>query len=349
MLFELPAGDRLKLERIANSGKEEHRIVFRARILLACDQNKKVGDIAREFDTRPNTVIKWRDRYLSQGMDGIYDAPRAGKPNVYPPDLEKRILDLIGTKPPEGYATWSGPLIARELSVSRDKVWNILRKEGVQLQRHRSWCVSTDPEFSSKAADIVGLYLNPPENAIIVSIDEKPGMQALQRTTGYIRSDSGKVVRAYKSTYKRNGTLNLFAALNIASGSISAKTTRRKTRSDFLEFMDEIISDHEGKVIHAILDNYCTHKRCEEWLKKHPTVHFHYTPTSASWLNQIEIWFSIFSRATLKGASFESTDALALQVKTYVKDYNKHPKPFKWKKREVKGSQIRDTIANLRN
>ncbi|MHB8395579.1 MAG: IS630 family transposase [Thermoplasmataceae archaeon] len=349
VLFQLAEKDRLELERIAHSGKEEHRIVWRAQMLLACDVGKRISDIASEFRTRPNTVIKWRDRYLSHGIGGIYDAPRSGKPKVYPADLVKRILDLIGTSPPPGHATWNGPLIADSLGVSRDKVWNILRKEGIQLQRQRSWCISTDPEFSVKSADIVGLYLDPPENAIIISVDEKPGIQALQRKTGYVYADSGKIVRAYRSTYKRNGTLNLFAALEVASGSVSAKTTGKKTRSDFLAFMDDVVKDHEGREIHVILDNYCTHKRCDAWLEQHKKVHFHYTLTSASWLNQVEIWFSIFGRTTLKGASFESTDALASAVTAYVSEYNLHPKPFKWKKREVRGSQIRDTIANLRN
>ena len=348
-MLRLTEEQRSGLERLARSGKEEYRIVWRARILLACSEDRRIVDIAREFGTRPNTIIKWRDRYSSHGISGIYDSPRSGKPRIYPQELAKKILDLIGTPPPRGHAEWNGSLIAEELHASRDKVWNILRSEGVQLQRHRSWCISTDPEFAQKAADIVGLYLDPPDNAVVISIDEKPGMQALQRMTGFVHADNGKIVRAYKSTYKRNGTLNLFAALEIASGTVSAKTTERKTKSDFLAFMDEVVADHRGIEIHAILDNYCTHKRCDDWLKEHPNVHFHYTPTSASWLNQIEIWFSILARTTLRRASFESTEALASSVKSYVNEYNKHPRPFKWKKRDVKGSQIRDTIADLRN
>lgn len=349
VLLEINAKDRVELEGIAKSSKNEHRIVWRAQIILACGKGGRVSDIAREFHTRPNTVIKWRDRYRINGTAGIQDLGRHGKPPKYPKELTRRVIDLLDKVPPPGHATWNGTLIGKELGVSDDIVWKILRQEGIQLQRHRSWCVSTDPEFSEKAADIVGLYLDPPENAIVISIDEKPGMQALQRKTGYVYADNGKIVRAYKSTYKRNGTLNLFAALAIASGSALAKTTKRKTRSDFLEFMDDVVSDYQNKDIHAILDNYCTHKRCDQWLTDHPNVHFHYTPTSANWLNQIEIWFSIFSRATLKGASFESTDVMASAVRSYVDEYNAHPKPFKWKKRGVKGSQIRDTITSLRN
>ncbi len=347
----LTVKERKILDRMSRSGKEEHRIVWRSNLVIACADNRKIVDIAKEYHTRPNTVIKWRDRFISHGIEGLFDSPRSGKPKTYPDDLTGRILSLLGEKPPSGHATWNGPLIARNLNISGDKVWSILRKEGIQLQRHRSWCVSTDPEFTQKSADIVGLYLNPPDNALVLSVDEKPSIQALQRTTGYVETDSGKIVRCYKSTYKRNGTLNLFAALNIAAGSVKAKTTKRKTRSDFLEFMDGLLNDLPGEVkeIHVIMDNYCTHKKCDEWLSKHSNVHFHYTPTSASWLNQIEIWFSIFSRATLRGASFESTEKLTTAIVDYVKEYNENPRPFKWRKRKVKGSQISDTIINLRN
>ena len=353
----LTVNERKMLERISRSGKEEHRIVWRANLVLACADNRKIVDIAVEYHTRPNTVIKWRDRFKADGIAGLHDAPRSGKPKTYPDDLREKVIAILNQDPPSGYAVWNGPLIADRLNASKDKVWNILKKEGIQLQRHRSWCVSTDPEFTGKSADIVGLYINPPDNAIVISIDEKPGIQALQRTTGYVETRSGKIVRAYKSTYKRNGTLNLFAALNVAAGSIKAKTTGTKKRLDFLEFMDDLLhdlpernhKDQDVRVIHVILDNYCTHKRCDEWLLKHPDVKFHYTPTSTSWLNQVEIWLSIFSRSTLKGASFENTDQLAISIEDYVREYNKHPMPFKWRKREVKGSQIRDTIITLRN
>ncbi len=170
-----------------------------------------------------------------------------------------------------------------------------------------------------------------------------------------MRTDSGKIVRGFKSTYKRNGTLNLFAALNVMTGMVNAKTTRTKKRPDFLKFMDELLMelpeintmDQKVREIHVILDNYCTHKRCDEWLSMHPNVKFHYTPTSASWLNMVEIFFSILSRETLKGSSFRSTDALSEAITAFVKEHNGKAKPFVWKKREVKGSQLRDTIGNI--
>jgi transposase len=227
-------------------------------------------------------------------------------------------------------------------------VWRALRKEGIQLQRTRSWCVSTDPEFAAKAADVIGLYLNPPERAIVFCIDEKPTIQALSRKTGYVRTSSGKVVRGLQSAYKRNGTLNLFAALNVATGEAIGKTTATKTRPDFQAFMDDVVKDIPlTQEIHVVVDNYCTHKKNDDWLKIHPNVTFHFTPTSASWLNMVEIWLGILTRKTLKGASFDSTRELAQAIEDFCEAYNAAAKPFVWRKREVKGSQLRNTIQNL--
>ena len=196
----------------------------------------------------------------------------------------------------------------------------------------------------------MGLYLNPPENAIVISIDEKPSMQALSRTTGVIKTSNGKIVSAVKSTYRRNGTQNLFAALEVATGIIHGMTTKTKKRVDFLAFMDDLMSElpqDDNVHFHVVLDNYCIHKRCHEWLELHKNVTFHFTPTSASWLNQIEIWFNIMSRKVLRGASFDSTNELSQAVLGYIQAYNKSAEPFIWKKREVHGSQIKNSLSNL--
>ena len=182
---------------------------------------------------RPNTVGVWRQRFAVSSLAGLRDAPRSGKPAKYGVELRDRILRQLELAPPAGMASWDGGSLARALSVSDDAVWRVLRKEGIQLQRRRSWCVSTDPEFAAKAADVIGLYLNPPENALVLSVDEKPSIQALERTRGYVHTSSGKVVQGLQSTYKRHGTLNLFAALNVATGTIRGKTTQTKKRADF--------------------------------------------------------------------------------------------------------------------
>lgn len=194
-----------------------------------------------------------------------------------------------------------------------------------------------------------GLYLNPPQNALVLSVDEKPSIQALERATGYVQTDNGKIVRAFRSTYKRHGTLNLFAALEVATGAVRTRITHKKRRIEFLEFMDQVLSDlPAAKEIHVILDNYCIHKRNEAWLTAHPNVSFHFTPTSASWLNQVEIWFGILSRKALRGASFRNQDQLRQAIEEFVETYGPTAQPFLWRKREVKGSQLRNTIVNLR-
>jgi transposase len=240
--------------------------------------------------------------------------------------------------------------VAATLQGSVHAVWRVLRQQGICLQRQRSWCVSTDKEFAAKAADIVGLYLDPPAKAIVLSVDEKPSIQALERKTGYVETDSGKIVRAYKSTYKRHGTLNLFAALRVATGEVKTAFTQRKRREEFLQFMDQIVEESlSEQELHVILDNYCTHKKCDAWRAQHLNVHFHFTPTSASWLNQVEIWFGILSRKALRGLSAKSTTELRQAIEAFIVAYGKHAKPFKWRKREVKGSQLRNTIVNLCN
>jgi transposase len=335
----------------SNSGRQEKRLVDRARIILLSAEGISDMEITRRLKTRPNTVGKWRKRYSEQGVAGLYDAPRSGKPFMYEASETRReILETLESPVPKGQATWDGKSVAEKLGISKHKVWRVLRKEGISLQRQRSWCVSTDPEFATKAADIVGLYLNPPQKALVLSVDEKPSIQALERATGYIHTSSKKLVRGLKSTYKRHGTLNLFAALEVATGQIHSRITELKRRVEFLEFMDAVVADYpNSEEIHVIMDNYCIHKKCDVWLKAHPNVHFHYTPTSASWLNMVEIWFGILSRKALRGASFTSCEELATAIGDFVEVYNEKTEPFTWRKREVKGSQLKNTIANLRN
>lgn len=339
-----------ELERLSRSRSGEVRLAERARIVIACLQGRRNDDVAHEMGLRPNTVGQWRRRFAAHGIAGLRDEPRSGKPAKYGIELRDRILAQLELPPPEGMASWDGGSLARVLGVSDDAVWRVLRKQGIQLQRHRSWCVSTDPEFAAKAADVIGLYLNPPQNALVLSVDEKPSIQALERARGYVQTSSGKIVQGMKSTYKRHGTVNLFAALEVATGVIRGKTTQTKKRADFQEFMDEVIEGQPaGRQIHVILDNLNTHKKNDDWLAAHPNVTFHFTPTSASWLNQVEIWFGIFQRKTLNNASFGSIEQLTKAIHDFTAAYNENAAPFVWRKREVKGAQLRNTIVNLRN
>ena len=326
-------------------------MVERARIVLFRLEGKEIQQVARELRVSIPTVTKWCKRFSLWGVRGLFDALRSGKPVKYDAAFRNRILALLEQPPPEGQSRWDGPAVAERLGSSVHAVWRILRREGIHLQRQRSWCVSTDKEFAVKAADVVGLYLNPPLNAVVLSVDEKPSMQAIERPSGYVETDSGAVVRALKSTYKRHGTLNLFAALEVATGQVKTKITELKKRADFQSFLEGVIAEQPAdKEIHVILDNYSTHKKNDGWLAKFEgRVLFHFTPTSASWLNQIEIVFSLLQRKALTGASFTSKDQLRDAIEAFIRRHNERAKPFRWRKREVKGSQLRNTIINLCN
>jgi len=342
--------DRKILEAWVRGRTTEIRLAERARIIMLCLQGNSVKDIAKTLDIRPNTVILWRQRFDNKGISGLSDLQRSGKPCIYGDAFRHRVLTTLEETPPSGQSRWDGPAVARHLGTSVDAVWRVLRKEGICLSRQRSWCVSTDPEFTTKAADIIGLYLNPPEKALVLSVDEKPSIQALERATGYVETDNGKIVRGIKSTYKRHGTLNLFAALEVMTGAVHTQTTTLKRRVEFLEFMDQVMLEMpKNREIHVILDNYCIHKKNDAWLSEHPNVFFHFTPTSASWLNQVEVWFGILSRKALRGGNFKSTDDLRRAIEAFVATYGPTAKPFRWRKREVKGAQLRNTIVNLYN
>jgi len=241
--LECSAEDAASLVAISKNRAAEARAVERARIILACLAGKEIQQVAREFGVSVPTVSKWRKRFAFWGLRGLKDQPRPGKPITYDAAFRNRVLALLEQPPPPGMSHWDGPGVAEKLGSSVHAVWRVLRREGIYLQRLRSWCVSTDKEFVPKAAEIVGLYLNPPVNALVLSVDEKPSLQAIERPTGYVETDSGAVVRALKSTYKRHGTLNLFAALEVGTGQVHSKTTDYKKREDFLGFLDGVLAE----------------------------------------------------------------------------------------------------------
>jgi len=284
-------------------------------------------------------------------LQGLGDAPRSGKPARYDADTEKRVLALLDQAPPKGYSHWNGPRLAAALAgVSKAQVWRILRRHDICLERRRSWCISTDPAFGPKAADVVGLYLNPPENALVLAVDEKPSIQALERAQGYLRLPNGKALNGFSHCYTRHGTTTLFAALEVTTGLVKTAHYQRRRRREFLDFMNEILDAHAGREIHVVLDNLSTHKPKEDrWLKRHPNVHFHFIPTYSSWLNQVECWFSILSRQALRGASFTSPRQLRQAIDDFVAVYNQNAAPFEWKKAVVFPSRPTSKYSNLRN
>jgi transposase len=318
-------------------GSCEQRIVERARIIPLSHEGVTVENIARQLDTRPARVSKWRQRFAQDRLSALSDAPRPGKPRTCDSETEARVLALLDQPSPKGYAQWNGPLLAEALGdVSADQVWRILRGRGIQLERRRSWCITTDPEFGPKAADVVALYLNPPENAVVVCVDEKPHIQALPRAQGYLRLPDGRAVNGFRHCYKRHGTTTLFAALDVVTGEVQTGHYARRRRREFLDFMNEVVAANPGREMHVILDNLNTHKpKRDRWLQRHPQVHLHFTPTYSSWLNQVECWFSILSRSALRGASFTSARQLREAIDQFVTAYHADAAPFEWTKAVV--------------
>ena len=306
-------------------------------------------EIARQLRTRPARVSKWRRRFAERRLDGLRDGERKGRPSIYDQATEKRVLALLDEPPPEGYGKWSGPVVAQALGdVSVDQVWRVLRKYDISLERRRSWCISTDPEFVPKAADIVGLYLNPPQNALVLCVDEKPSIQALERAQGWLRLPNGKALNGYSHCYKRHGTTTLFAALDTATGQVQAGHYKRRRRREFLDFMNEVIAANPKREIHVVLDNLNTHKpKDDRWIKRHPQVHLHFTPTYSSWLNQVECWFSILTAQALTGVSFTSPQQVCEAIDRYVKAYNATAAPFEWTKAVVQPSAPKVKYADL--
>lgn len=231
-------------------------------------------------------------RFAQSGLVGLRNAPRPGAAPRYDAGTKRRILAKLDDAPPSRYATWTGSLVADALSdVSEHQVWRVPAAESIHLQRQRSWCISTDPQFAAKAADVVGLYLDPPESAVILSVDVKPHIQALERAQGYLKLPNGKAVTGFSHEYKRHGTTTLFAALEVLTGMVVGGHAHRRRRRDFLAFMNEVASAHPAQELHVILDNPNTHKpKHDRWLARRKNVHFHFTPTHANWLNQIECW-----------------------------------------------------------
>lgn len=345
----LTEDERARLTAWTRGGTTEQRLAQRARIVLAGAAGRATKEIASQMGLRQATISKWRTRFRKDGLAGLVDRARSGKPPVYGEDTEKRILAKLDELPPQGYPTWSGGLLAKVLGdVSEDHVWRVLRQHGIQLQRRRSWCLSTDPQFAQKAADIVALYLNPPENALVISVDEKPAIQVLERAQGWLRLPNGRALRGQGFEYKRHGTTTLFAALEVHTGIAYIAHHKRRRRVEFLDFMNRLVARYPDTELHVVLDNLSTHKpKHDLWLARHPKVHFHYTPTHASWLNQVEVWFSILTRAVLRNLSATDPKQVCGAIDRFTAARNEHPVPFDWTKEVVHPGGLKNHYADL--
>jgi len=348
---DLSETERQELERWRRAGKTESRMLSRIQVVELAAQGLSSRQIAARLGLRRPTVLKWRRRFGQRRLEGLRDAPRSGPPRRYTAETERRILAQLDQSPPAGRARWNGRLLAQALGdVSPYRVWAVLRQHGIELERRHSWCVSTDPEFARKAADVVGLYLDPPAGAVVLSVDEKPAIQALERAQGWLRLPNGRSLQGFNHEYKRHGTTTLFAALEVFTGTVTTAHYPRRRRREFLDFMNQIVTAYPGRELHVIVDNLSTHKpKHDRWQARHPHAHFHYTPTHASWLNQVECWFSILSRQALRGASFTSVVQLREAIDRFVANYNQTAAPFEWTKRFVQPGRLKHRYADLRN
>jgi transposase len=341
--------DRAVLEARCRAATTAQRDVRRAQIVLLAADGASTRSISRSVGVEEAVVSTWRNRYADEGLEGLKDRKRSGKPKSYTAETDKRILAVLDEPAPAGYARWTAPLIAKRLGdVHEQHIWRVLRQHKIDLAGRKSWCESKDPEFVAKAADVVGLYVAPPENAIVICVDEKPSIQALQRAQGYLKLPNGRTLTGRSHDYKRNGTSTLFAAFEMATGKVTAAHKKRRRRVEFLSFMNDLVAAYPGKKLHVILDNLSTHKpKDDRWLKRHPEVRFHFTPTSASWLNQVEIWFSILEGQSLAAASFTSVKQLREHIDAFIENYNHSAEPFVWTKAKVaqrpfKGRRLSD-------
>jgi transposase len=347
--IDLTDEERDELEGLARSTKSEHRMRQRARIVLLAADGLATRAIARDVGCTIGTASKWRVRYAAHRLAGLEETGNRGAEAKYTAETGRRILAVLDGAPPAGHGRCTAPLMARLLGdVHEQYVWRFLRAQNIDLAGRKSWSVSQDPEFAAKAAEIVGLYLDPPEGALVIAVDEKPHIQALERAQGYLKLPNGRALTGRAHHYTRHGTSTLFAAFDIANGEVGARHYKRRRRVEFLDFVNRIVAAHPGREIHVILDNLNTHKpKRDGWRTRHKNVHLHFTPTHASWLNQVECWFSILGRQSLHGASFTAVAQLRKHIDAFVERYNQTARPFAWNKSEVHQKRLKPRFADL--
>jgi transposase len=330
--IELTDAERASLEAIVRSPRSEQRMVTRARVVLAAAAGMPNRRIAEAVELSERKVGVWRNRFAEHGLDGLKDLPRPGKPLVYDHDKRVEVFKTACSEPPAGETHWTVRSLAEAVGVGKSQTHEILSQADLKPHQVRSWLTSLDPEFDTKQADVCGLYLSPPENAIVVSLDEKTSIQARQPIRKELPIEPGKPARR-EFEYKRHGVQALLAALLVHTGEVIGEVYDRNTRVEFLAFLDKLETEiSAGKEVHAILDNLQVHKTPEvnAWLDDHPRWTFHFTPTHASWLNQIELFFSILTRRLLRRGIFTSQTDLHDQLLKFIDRYNPTAKPFAW-------------------
>lgn len=333
--MKLNEQDMAELQSVMRKQTGNAAMARRARCVLLCASGERRVDIRLTLGCDDGFISRWTRAYAADGLAGLV-SHHPGRAPVRPvAKLEARVLErTLKSKPRDGSTHWSSRKLAAELGdVSFSAVQRIWRKHGVRPHRLDTHMVSDDPDFEAKAAEVIGLYLQPPEHAIVFCVDEKTAIQALDRRDRQLPLSLGRA-ESHGFEYKRNGTLSLFAALNTATGEVMGKTADRHTSEQFVRFLEDIVADHhEDQQIHVICDNVSSHKTAlvETWLLLTPNVRIHYTPTYSSWLNQVEIWFAKIQRDVIARGIFPSTKDLDKKIMRYIREHNKHSKPIRWK------------------
>lgn len=328
----LTVEEKQELERWAQSRTLPAGDVFRARVILALAAGRSYREMEKSLGTSAPTIARWRKRFEQRRLDGLEGLHRGSRPQVATATVQARVVRRVQQKPGDGSTHWSCRKLASELGLSKSTVQRILAQARLKPHRLEHYVASNDPEFESKAADVIGLYLHPPQHAAVFCVDEKTAIQALDRLDPVLPLSPGRAER-HGFEYYRHGTLSLYAALDVKTGKVEGKTAKRHTSTEFLSFIQELVRKARwAKEIHIVLDNLSAHKTkaVQQFLKENPKVRFHFTPTYSSWLNQVELWFAKIQRDVIARGIFTSVADLARKLRKYIRAYAKSAKPFRW-------------------
>jgi transposase len=332
-VIELSEEEERDLRAVLRTPSAFQQQAVRARIVLRAADGVSNSEIAREVGVSLPTVGLWRRNFSERRMEGLHDAPRSGRPRAIDDDQVHRVLAKTLESPPDATTHWSVRRLAAATGVSSSTVHRIWRDHKLKPHQVRSFKFSRDPQLVEKVIDVVGLYLDPPKGALVLCVDEKTQIQALDRTQPTLPIKPGKAQRMTHD-YKRNGTTSLYAALEIATGEVTGACHPRHTHQEFIAFLNTLVRAFARKPLHVVLDNSSTHSTAEvkRWLERHPRVHFHFTPTGASWLNMIEIWFSILTKQQVRRGVYHNVPELIVAIEHFIEGYNERALPFVWTK-----------------
>lgn len=330
--LELSRDERATLQRYGRRRTVSQQLALRARIVLECARGLSNVEVGQKLGVTERTVGKWRSRFVKDRLDALADAPRPGRPRTISDDKVEEIVVKTLESTPKGATHWSTRQMARAVGISHESVSRVWRAFRLKPHRSDSFQLSTDPFFVEKVRDVVGLYMSPPDNAVVLAVDEKSQVQALDRTQPILPMQPGRTERRTPE-YRRHGTTSLFAALDVATGNVIGKCFRRHRAVEFRKFLNIIDTEvPEALGVHLVLDNLATHKTpaIRRWLEQHPRFHVHFIPTHSSWLNQVEAWFSVLTARQIKRGAHRSVLALEKAIYEFLDGHNEEPRPFKW-------------------